>query len=191
MQFQVPQSQQKPSDHDRLMTSNPNRHNFQTISKSCTANFRIMPEVKKRYIIRAHTQGSGSVGNQQKRPDDHGKRPERNSFQKSATIHIFCGRGFANRHFTEIHRLYAPLSRLSRPLPEYLFTEATGNLPTFSNIFPTLPTHWTHWTHWSQRKDATIGRKCNFRKKIQLTQKNRRFTTLNADFTTFSNLTPP
>ena len=94
MQFQAPQNQQKPSDHDRLMTSNPNRHNFQTIPKSCTANFRIMPEVKKRYIIRAYTQGSGSAGNQQKRPDDHGKRPDRNSFQKSATIHIFCGEGF-------------------------------------------------------------------------------------------------
>jgi hypothetical protein len=108
MQFQVPKNQQKPSDHDRLMTSNPNCHNFQTISKSCTANFQIMSEVKKRYIIRAYTQGSGSAGNQRKRPDDHGKRPERNSFQKSATIHIFCGRGFANRHFVETDSLYAP-----------------------------------------------------------------------------------
>ena len=58
MQFLAPQNQQNPSDHDRLMSSNPNRHNFQTIPKSCTANFRIMPEVKKRYIIRAYTQGS-------------------------------------------------------------------------------------------------------------------------------------
>ena len=62
MQFQAPKNQQNPSDHDRLMTSNPNRHNFQTISKSCTANFRIMPEVKKRYIIRAYTQGSSGNG---------------------------------------------------------------------------------------------------------------------------------
>lgn len=58
MQFKVPQNQQKPSDHDKLMTSNPNRHNFQTISKSCTANFQIMEKSKKRYIIRAYTQGS-------------------------------------------------------------------------------------------------------------------------------------
>ena len=140
MQFQAPKNQQKPSDHDKLMTSNPNRHNFQTIPKSCTANFQIMEKPKKRYIIRAYTQGSGSAGNQRKRPDDHGKRPERNSFQKSATILIFYGRGFANRHFAETDSLYAPLSRLSRPLPEYLFTEADGNLPTFSNIFPTFPT---------------------------------------------------
>ena len=51
-------NQQKPSDHDKLETSNPNRHNFQTISKICTASFQIMPEVKKRYIIRMCTQGS-------------------------------------------------------------------------------------------------------------------------------------
>ena len=51
-------NQQNPSDHDRLMTSNPNRHNFQTISKSCTANFQIMEKPKKRYIIRTYTQGS-------------------------------------------------------------------------------------------------------------------------------------
>ena len=100
-------NQQKPSDHDRLVTSNPNRHNFQTISKSCTANFQITEKPKKRYIIRTYTQGSGSAENRRKRPDDHGKRPERNSFQKSATIQIFYGRGFANRYFTEIHRLYA------------------------------------------------------------------------------------
>lgn len=108
MQFLAPQNQQKPSDHGRLMTSNPNRHKYQTISKSCTVNFQIMPEVKKRYIIRAYTQGSGSAGNQQERPDDHGKRPERNSFQKSATILTFYGRGFANRLFTETDSLYAP-----------------------------------------------------------------------------------
>ena len=58
MQFQVPKNQQNPSDHDKLMTSNPNRHNFQTISKSCTANFQITEKPKKRYIIRAYTQGS-------------------------------------------------------------------------------------------------------------------------------------
>ena len=108
MQFQAPQNQQKPSDHDRLMTSDASCHNFQTISKSCTANFQIMEKPKKRYIIRTYTQGSGSAGNQRKRPDDHRKRPERNSFQKSATILIFCGRGFANRHFTETDSLYAP-----------------------------------------------------------------------------------
>ena len=94
-----------------------------------------MEKPKKRYIIRTYTQGSGSARNQRKRPDDHRKRPDRNNFQKSATIHIFCGRGFANRHFAETDSLYVPLSRLSRPLPEYLFTEAIGNLPTFSNIF--------------------------------------------------------
>ena len=58
MQFQVPQNQQKSSDHDRLMTSNPNCHNFQTIPKICTANFQIMEKPKKRYIIRAYTQSS-------------------------------------------------------------------------------------------------------------------------------------
>ena len=124
MQFQAPQNQQKPSDHDKLATSNPNRHNFQTISKICTANFKIMEKPKKRYIIRAYTQGSGSAGNQRKRPDDHRERPDRKSFQILETILIFCGRGFANRHFTETDSLYASLSRLSRPLPEYLFTKA-------------------------------------------------------------------
>ncbi len=102
------ENQQKPSDHDKLETSNPNRHNFQTILKICTANFRIMEKPKKRYIIRTYTQGSAPAVIHQKRPDDHGKRPERYSFQIWATILIFCGRGFANRHFTETHRLYAP-----------------------------------------------------------------------------------
>ena len=64
-------NQQKPSDHDKLMTSDASCHNFQTILKICTVDFRIMPEVKKRYIIRTYTQGSGSAG-----PDDHGKRPD-------------------------------------------------------------------------------------------------------------------
>ena len=58
MQFQVPKNQQNPSDHDRLETSNPNCHNFQTILKICTASFQIMEKSKKRYIIRAYTQGS-------------------------------------------------------------------------------------------------------------------------------------
>ena len=58
MQFQAPQSQQKPSDHDRLETPNPNRHNFQTILIFCTVSFQIMEKPKKRYIIRAYTQGS-------------------------------------------------------------------------------------------------------------------------------------
>ena len=58
MQFQAPKNQQNPSDHDRLETSNPNRHNFQTILKSCTVNFQIMEKPKKRYIIRTYTQGS-------------------------------------------------------------------------------------------------------------------------------------
>ena len=57
-------NQQKPSDHDRLETSNPNRHNFQTILKSCTANFQIMEKPKKRYIIRAYTQGSDLTGSE-------------------------------------------------------------------------------------------------------------------------------
>ncbi len=106
MQFQVPQNQQKPSDHDKLMTSNPNRHNFQTILKICTANFQITEKPKKRYIIRATCESRNRF--QRKRQAEYGKQPYRNSFQKSATILIFYGRGFVNRHFTETHRLYAP-----------------------------------------------------------------------------------
>ena len=136
MQFQAPKNQQKPSDHDRLMTSDASCHNFQTIPKSCTANFQIMPEVKKRYIIRAQTQGSGSAGNQQERPDDRRKYPERNSFQKSATILIFCGRGFANRHFAEIHRLYAPCPDCPVPYPNIYLRKLTG----IFQHFPTFPT---------------------------------------------------
>ena len=90
------------------MTSNPNRHNFQTILKICTASFQITEKPKKRYIIRAYTQGSGSARNRWKPPDDHGKRPDRKSFQILATILIFYGRGFANRHFTETDSLYVP-----------------------------------------------------------------------------------
>ena len=135
MQFQVPKNQQNPSDHDRLMTSNPNRHNFQTISKSCTANFQIMPEVKKRYIIRAHTQGSGSAGNQRKRPDDHRKRPDRNSFQKSATILIFCGRGFANRHFAETDSLYAPCPDCPVLYPNIYLWKLAGTFQHFPTFF--------------------------------------------------------
>lgn len=101
-------NQQKPSDHDGLATSDASCHNFQTISKSCTASFQIMEKTKKRYIIRTYTQGSGSAGNQRKRPDDHRKRPDRKSFQILETILIFCGRGFLFRHFTETDSLYAP-----------------------------------------------------------------------------------
>lgn len=141
MQFRVPQNQQKPSDHDRLVTSNPNRHNFQTILKICTVNFRIMEKPKKRYIIRAYTQGSGSVGNQQKRPDDHGKRPDRNSFQKSATIQIFCGRGFANRHFTETDSLYAPCPDCPDLYRIFYLRKPSGifqHFPTFFQRFQRL-----------------------------------------------------
>lgn len=49
---------------------------------------------RKRGTLYARTR---KAPNQQKRPDDHGKRPDRNSFQKSATILIFYGRGFSNR----------------------------------------------------------------------------------------------
>ena len=154
MQFQAPKNQQKPSDHDRLMTSNPNSHNFQTILNFCTVNFRIMPEVKKRYIIRAYTQGSGSARNQRKRPDDHGKRPDRKSFQILATILIFCGRGFANRHFTEIQHLYAPCPDCPDLCPNIYLRKPSGTIqhfPTFSNVSnalnaleQVLPTHLTH-----------------------------------------------
>ena len=58
MQFQAPQNQRKPSDHDKLMASNPNRHNFQTILIFCTVDFQIMEKLKKRCIMRAYTQGS-------------------------------------------------------------------------------------------------------------------------------------
>ena len=60
---------------------------------------------RKRGTLYARTR---KAPNQQKRPDDHGKRPERNSFQILATILIFHGRGFANRHFTETDSLYVP-----------------------------------------------------------------------------------
>ena len=65
---------------------------------------------RKRGTLYARTRKAPTwqAGNQRKRPDDHGKCPERNSFQKSATILIFYGRGFANRHFTETDSLYAP-----------------------------------------------------------------------------------
>ena len=52
------ENQQKPSDHDKLMTSDASCHNFQTILNFCTVNFRIMEKPKKRYIIRTYTQGS-------------------------------------------------------------------------------------------------------------------------------------
>ena len=135
MQFQAPKNQQKPSDHDRLMTSNPNSHNFQTIPKSCTANFQIMEKPKKRYIIRTYTQGSGSARNQRKRPDDHRKRPDRNNFQKSATIHIFCGRGFANRHFAETDSLYAPCPVCPDLYPNIYLRKPSGTFQHFPTFF--------------------------------------------------------
>ena len=137
MQFQAPKNQQNPSDHDRLMTSNPNSHNFQTIPKSCTANFQIMEKPKKRYIIRTYTQGSGSARNQRKRPDDHRKRPDRKSFQILATILIFCGRGFANRHFTEIQHLYAPCPDCPGLRPNIYLRKPSEIIPTHPT-FPTL-----------------------------------------------------
>jgi len=138
MQFQAPKNQQKPPDHDKLATSDASCHNFQTILKICTANFQIMEKPKKRYIIRTYTQGSGSAGNQQKRPDDHGKRPDRKSFQKSATILIFCGRGFANRHFTETDSLYAPCPVCPVLYPNIYLRKPSGifqHFPTFFQRF--------------------------------------------------------
>lgn len=143
MQFQAPQNQQNPSDHDRLMTPNPNCHNFQTIPIFCTANFQIMEKLKKRCIIRVYTQGSGSAGNQWKRPGDHGKRPDRNSFQKSATILIFCGRGFANRHFTETDSLYAPCPDCPVSYPNIYLRKLT-------EIIPTHPTFFQRFQHFKR-----------------------------------------
>ena len=76
---------------------------------------------------------------QKERQAERRKRPNRKSFQKSATILIFCGRGFANRHFTETDSLYASLSRLSRPLPEYLFTEANSSDLQLSATYGRFP----------------------------------------------------
>ena len=131
-------NQQNPSDHDKLMTSNPNRHKYQTISNFCTVNFRITEKPKKRYIIRTYTQGSGSARNRRKRPDDHGKRPERNSFQKSATIQIFYGRGFTNRHFTETDSLYASCPDCPDLCPYFYLrkpSKATCNLLQLTAFF--------------------------------------------------------
>ena len=161
MQFQAPKNQQNPSDHDKLMTSNTSCHNFQTILKICTANFQIMEKPKKRYIIRAYTQGSGSAGNQQKRPDDHRKRPERKSFQKSATILIFYGRGFANRHFTETDSLYAPCPDCPDLYPKFIYgshRESSNIFQHFSNVSNALnalgQVFPTHLTQAKNRKSA-------------------------------------
>ena len=106
MQFQVPKNQQNPSDHDKLMTSDASCHNFQTIPKSCTVNFQTGRKIEKRCIMRAACESRNRF--QKERQAERRKRPNRKSFQKSATILIFCGRGFANRHFTETDSLYAP-----------------------------------------------------------------------------------
>ena len=184
------ENQQKPSDHDKSETSNPNRHNFQTISKICTASFQIMPEVKKRYIIRAYTQGSGSARNQQERPDDHGKRPDRNSFQKSATILIFCGRGFANRHFAETDSLYVPCPDCPVLFPYFCLrkpSKAVCNLLQLTAGYRQV----------SNRKCHFLPSKCQVNAKLKTQKptfylrklwKNHGFTTLNCVFATFSNL---
>ena len=88
-------NQQKPSDHDRLETSDTSCHNFQTISKSCTVNFQTGRKIEKRYIMCAACESRNRF--QKERQAERRKRPNRKSFQKSATILIFCGRGFANR----------------------------------------------------------------------------------------------
>ena len=136
MQFQVPQNQQKSSDHDRLMTSNASCHNFQTISNFCTADFQIMEKPKKRYIIRAYTQGSDLTG-----PESAGiaRRSRETTWEKqfseiSDNSNILWER-ICEPSFYGNWQLICALSRLSRPLPEYLFTEADGNLPTFFQRF--------------------------------------------------------
>ena len=78
---------------------------------------------------------SGSARNQRKRPDDHGKRPDRNSFQILATIQIFCGRGFANHYFAETDSLYVPC-------PDCPVLYPNIYLRNPSEIIPTHPTYF-------------------------------------------------
>ena len=94
-----------------------------------------MEKPKKRYIIRVYTQGSASAGNQRKRPDDHRKQPDRNSFQKSATILIFYGRGFANRHFAETQHLYAPCPDCPDLFPNFYLRKPSGTFQHFPTFF--------------------------------------------------------
>lgn len=133
--FQAPQNQQNPSDHDRLMTSNPNCHKYQTILKICTVSFQIMPEVKKRYIIRTACESRSRNRIQQKRQAECRKRPDRNSFQILATILIFCGRGFANRYFTEIQHLYAPCPDCPDLFPNIYLWKPSGTIQHFPTFF--------------------------------------------------------
>ena len=155
MQFQVPKNQQNPSDHDRLMTSNPNRHKYQTISNFCTVNFRITEKPKKRYIIRAYTQGSDLTGSESaetawrsrettwpKQFSDLGDNS--NILRERICEPLFYGNS----------PLICVLSRLSRPLPVFLFTEAIKSdlqLTATYGRFPTFPTLWTHWSRFFQR----------------------------------------
>ena len=136
------------------MTSNPNCHKYQTIPKICTASFQIMPEVKKRYIIRTCTQGSGSAGNQQKPPDDHRKRPDRNSFQKSATTLMFTeedSRAVVLRKFTAYMRpvpIVPTFARIfiygSRREPSNIFQHFSNVSNALNALEHVLPTHLTH-----------------------------------------------
>ena len=109
MQFQVPQI----SRIRQIMTSWRHQTQVVIISRQFQNPVQSIFESRrnrKRGTLYARTRKAPTwqVPNQRKRPDDHRKRPDRNSFQILATILIFYGRGFTNRHFTEIHRLYAP-----------------------------------------------------------------------------------
>ena len=142
MQFQVPQI----SRIRQIMTgwwhrtriviiSRQFQNPVQPIFESCRKSKRGTLYVRTRKAPTWQSQ------NQQKRPDDHGKRPDRNSFQKSATIHIFCGRGFANRHFTETDSLYAPCPDCPVLYPNIYLRKLTGifqHFPTFFQRFQRL-----------------------------------------------------
>ena len=87
--------------------------------------------------------------------------------------------------------LICALSRLSRPLPEYLFTEATksdlqlsatyGNLNTGSATSTMLCQPLPSYAKFAKNGFSVF--------KSQIRRKNRKFTTLNADFTTLTTLT--
>lgn len=130
----------KISGNRQIMTSW--RHRIQIVINIRQFQNPVQPIFKswrnrKRGTLYARTRKAPTwqVGNQQKHPDDHGKRPDRNSFQKSATILKKCGEGFLFRYFAETHRLYAPCPDCPDLCPYFYLRKPSGAIQHFPTFF--------------------------------------------------------
>lgn len=156
MQFQAPQNQRKPSDHDKLATSSPNCHKYQTISKICTVNFKIMEKPKKRYIIRAYTQGSAPAVPEISRnvPTITGNGLTETVFRNQQQFQYFVGEDLRTVILRKFTAYMCPVPIVPSFTEIFIYgshREPSNIFQRFSNVSnalnaleQVLPTHLTH-----------------------------------------------